>query len=169
LWTRTIVVRRIWFRGSCFCCTGRYASSIEQSAIHCRRFQTCHIGECVQSLSCFRYVHFFKSSFQVCDEPHPLLVRDMFDHCLAGQLTKARKVVQHLYKLGYAPSDIISMIMRIAKTHQMPEHLQLEYIKVRECFHLFQLYSLRRYCYRRLALHICASSKVYRVNYNCAH
>lgn len=53
----------------------------------------------------------------------------MLDHCLAGRATEARKVIRHLWALGYAPSDIIGIIMRVAKTHPMAEYTQLEYIK----------------------------------------
>ena len=68
--------------------------------------------------------------FKVCDEPHPLLVKDMLDHCVAGRVRDARKVIRHLYKLGYAPSDIIGIVMRVTKTHKMDEFFTLEFIKV---------------------------------------
>lgn len=29
---------------------------------------------------------------KVCDEPHPLLVKDMLMHCVAGEISKAYKV-----------------------------------------------------------------------------
>lgn len=30
--------------------------------------------------------------FKVCDEPHPLLIKDMLQHCVQGDLRKAFKV-----------------------------------------------------------------------------
>ena len=67
---------------------------------------------------------------QVCDEPHPLLVKDMIQHCVVGNLDEAYKVMSYLWKLGHSPEDIISIVFRVCKTHEMPEYLKLEFIKV---------------------------------------
>lgn len=32
--------------------------------------------------------------FKVCDEPHPLLVKDMLNQCVNGEISKAYKVDQ---------------------------------------------------------------------------
>lgn len=70
--------------------------------------------------------------FKVCDEPHPLLVKSMLEHCVDGDIDKAYKVVEHLWTLGYSPEDIIGNTFRVCKTYQMPEYLKLEFIKVRQ-------------------------------------
>ncbi|KAM5181080.1 replication factor C subunit 2 [Mantella aurantiaca] len=67
--------------------------------------------------------------FKVCDEPHPLLVKEMLQHCVDANIDEAYKIVAHLWKLGYSPEDIISIIFRVCKTFQMPEYLKLEFIK----------------------------------------
>ncbi|KAH9284633.1 Replication factor C subunit 2 [Echinococcus granulosus] len=67
--------------------------------------------------------------FKVCDEPHPLLVQNMVDHCLRGKFSDAHNVLKHLWDLGYSAEDIYSMLFRIVKNHQMDEYLKLEYIK----------------------------------------
>lgn len=67
--------------------------------------------------------------FKVCDEPHPLLVKDMLTHCTQGKIDEAYKVMNHLWKLGYSAEDIITNIFRVSKTHPMPEYLKLEFIK----------------------------------------
>lgn len=67
--------------------------------------------------------------FKVCDEPHPLLIKDMLQHCADGELDKAYKIMLHLWKLGYAAEDIISNIFRVCKTHSIAEYLKLEFIK----------------------------------------
>lgn len=67
--------------------------------------------------------------FKVCDEPHPLLVKDMLTHCTKGDLDQAYKVMSHLWRLGYSPEDIITNIFRVCKTHSMAEYLKLEFIK----------------------------------------
>lgn len=68
--------------------------------------------------------------FKVCDEPHPMLVKDMLDRCLAGNFAEAHKILHHLWRLGYAAEDIISMIFRMAKNHNMDEFCRLEFLKV---------------------------------------
>ncbi|RWS24113.1 replication factor C: subunit RFC2-like protein [Leptotrombidium deliense] len=67
--------------------------------------------------------------FKVCDEPHPLLVKGMIDHCVKMELDEACKIMTHLWKLGYAAEDIITNVFRVIKSHEMPEYLKLEYIK----------------------------------------
>lgn len=40
--------------------------------------------------------------FKVCDEPHPLIVKDMLDDCIKGNISKACTVKYiHLKKLIY--------------------------------------------------------------------
>ncbi|GLH06239.1 hypothetical protein R5R35_003526 [Gryllus longicercus] len=67
--------------------------------------------------------------FKVCDEPHPLLVKEMLEHCVEGNISKAYKIMAHLWKLGYAAEDIISNIFRVCKNLSMSESLKLEFIK----------------------------------------
>ncbi|MCJ8740792.1 hypothetical protein PDJAM_G00063110 [Pangasius djambal] len=67
--------------------------------------------------------------FKVCDEPHPLLVKNMLEHCVSANIDEAYKIIAQLWSLGYSPEDIIGNIFRVCKTFQMPEYLKLEYIK----------------------------------------
>ncbi|XP_033118903.1 replication factor C subunit 2-like [Anneissia japonica] len=67
--------------------------------------------------------------FKVCDEPHPAAIRDMLDHCIAGNIDQAYTIMAHFYHLGYASEDIIGNIFRVCKTHNMAEYLKLEFIK----------------------------------------
>merc|ERR1712110_808621 len=66
--------------------------------------------------STFEGFGFVKSEnvFKVCDEPHPILIKDMLDH---------------LWKLGYSSEDIITSVFRVCKTHNMAEFVKLEFIK----------------------------------------
>ena len=50
--------------------------------------------------------------FKVCDEPHPLLLTSMLDHCIKREVDDAVAIVMKLYKLGYASEDIIQNIFR---------------------------------------------------------
>jgi replication factor C subunit 2/4 len=66
-----------------------------------------------------------------------MLVKDMLQHCVQSDIDAAYKILSHLWSLGYAPQDIIGIIFRVAKTHDMPEFLKLEFIKVGHyLFHL---------------------------------
>lgn len=67
--------------------------------------------------------------FKVCDEPHPLMIKQMLDNCLEQKLDEAIKVLSHLWKLGYSAEDIINVIFRVCKNSQMAEYLKLEYVK----------------------------------------
>lgn len=68
--------------------------------------------------------------FKVCDEPHPLLIKEMLTHCASSDLDQAYKIVKHMWNLGYSAEDIITNIFRVCKTHnELPEFLKLEFIK----------------------------------------
>ena len=83
---------------------------------------------------CLRYAHEivsfrFKYLIQVCDEPHPILIKDMLDHCVKSDIDEAFKLLNHLWKLGYSSEDIITSVFRVCKTHSMAEFVKLEFIK----------------------------------------
>ncbi|KAL2081755.1 hypothetical protein ACEWY4_023608 [Coilia grayii] len=67
--------------------------------------------------------------FKVCDEPHPLLVKSMLEHCVKADIDGAYKIIEQLWALGYSPEDIIGNIFRVCKTFPMTEYLKLEFIK----------------------------------------
>jgi len=67
--------------------------------------------------------------FKVCDEPHPLLVKEMLNHCSKSNIDEAYKILSHLWKMGYSAVDIITNIFRVCKTLNLPEFLKLEYMK----------------------------------------
>ena len=51
--------------------------------------------------------------FKVCDEPHPLLVKDMLKHCTSEDMDEAYKILHSLWSLGYSPEDIINNIRKV--------------------------------------------------------
>uniref|UniRef100_A0A0N4ZX21 Replication factor C subunit 2 n=1 Tax=Parastrongyloides trichosuri TaxID=131310 RepID=A0A0N4ZX21_PARTI len=67
--------------------------------------------------------------YKVCDEPHPDLIKGIFDHCAVGNMTDAFKIVDQLYKLGYSIPDIMNHIGKICKVCKLPEVLKLEYLR----------------------------------------
>jgi len=72
--------------------------------------------------------------FKVCDEPHPMLIKDMLNHCSKGNIDEAYLIMKHLYSLGYASEDIVSSVFRVCRNQNMPEYLLLEFIQVRKLF-----------------------------------
>lgn len=67
--------------------------------------------------------------FKVCDEPHPMLIQDMLQHCIQSDIHKAYKIMAKLWRLGYAAEDIIGNVFRVCKRIEMDEKLKLLYIK----------------------------------------
>jgi len=67
--------------------------------------------------------------FKVCDEPHPMLIKDMLKSCVDGDIRKAYKIIEHLWNLGYAAEDIIKNIFKVCKTMDMEEAIKLAFIK----------------------------------------
>ncbi|XP_046390464.1 replication factor C subunit 2 [Ischnura elegans] len=74
--------------------------------------------------------------FKVCDEPHPLLVKDMIKNCINGDIDPAYKILHHLWTLGYASEDIVGNIFRISKNYDMPINLKLYFIQEIATTHL---------------------------------
>lgn len=67
--------------------------------------------------------------FKVCDQPHPVLVREMLEHCMYRRCDEACNVMLRLHLQGYAPVDIVSTVFRIVKALDMDEALKLLFVK----------------------------------------
>lgn len=67
---------------------------------------------------------------QVCDQPHPLHVKNMVRNVLESKFDDACHGMKQLYDLGYSPTDIITTLFRIIKNYDMAEYLKLEFMKV---------------------------------------
>lgn len=71
-----------------------------------------------------------KVVFQVCDQPHPTIVRAIIDYCFTGNLHEAIDKLNALWTSGYAASDIIGTIFKVTKSHEtLPEGEKLEYLR----------------------------------------
>jgi replication factor C subunit 2/4 len=71
-----------------------------------------------------------KTVFQVCDQPHPTVVRGMVDACEKGDLHAANDKLSELWNLGYSASDIIGTLFKVTKAHdRLPEGLKLEFLR----------------------------------------
>lgn len=72
----------------------------------------------------------FVFGYQVCDQPHPLHVKNMVRNVLEGKFDDACSGLKQLYDMGYSPTDIITTFFRIIKNYDMAEYLKLEFMKV---------------------------------------
>mmetsp|Transcript_2886 Transcript_2886/g.6815 ORF Transcript_2886/g.6815 Transcript_2886/m.6815 type:complete len:341 (-) Transcript_2886:81-1103(-) len=71
-----------------------------------------------------------KLVFQVCDQPHPTVVREMIDACHKSDLHTAIENLNKLHGSGYAASDIIGTIFKVTKVHDgLPEGEKLGYLR----------------------------------------
>ena len=71
-----------------------------------------------------------KTVFQVCDQPHPNVVRRMVDACHKGDVHGANKELTGLWNLGYSASDVIGTFFKVTKAHEaLPEGKKLEFLR----------------------------------------
>ncbi|KAL0128889.1 hypothetical protein PUN28_003926 [Cardiocondyla obscurior] len=76
----------------------------------------------------FNHVN-LENVFKVCDQPHPLIVKEMLDDCMKGNVSKACTVMDYFWKLGYSAEDIINTVFRVCKNHVIDEKLKLKFVK----------------------------------------
>ncbi|XP_017875908.1 replication factor C subunit 2-like [Ceratina calcarata] len=67
--------------------------------------------------------------FKVCDEPHPLLVKEMLEHCIERNICKAYRVMEYLWSMGYSAEDLIGNIFRVCKNLPIEEKIKLDFIR----------------------------------------
>lgn len=67
--------------------------------------------------------------FKVCDEPHPLLIKKMLLLCVEGEIRESYKIMQHLWKLGFAAEDIMKNIAKVCKHLNTREVVKLAFMK----------------------------------------
>lgn len=91
---------------------------------------------------------------QVCDQPHPGIVRQIVELCAGmptptlssssssssseeSQLHRAQRLMTSLFDKGYASSDIITTVMRVVRSHEgLPEVLKVMMMRVIAHYHL---------------------------------
>lgn len=68
--------------------------------------------------------------FKVCDQPHPLIVKNVVLAAKQGNIDKANSCMMRLWNDGYSAIDIIGVIFRIVKySEELSETLKLAYIR----------------------------------------
>eukprot|EP01102_Stenamoeba_stenopodia_P017208 TRINITY_DN6135_c0_g1_i1.p1 TRINITY_DN6135_c0_g1~~TRINITY_DN6135_c0_g1_i1.p1 ORF type:complete len:341 (-),score=62.87 TRINITY_DN6135_c0_g1_i1:48-1070(-) len=68
--------------------------------------------------------------FKVCDQPHPLIVRDVLDQCIEGNMSAAHANITSLFNEGFSMQDLLQTLFKVVRTHPtMIEWQKLEYIK----------------------------------------
>jgi len=67
--------------------------------------------------------------FKVCDQPHPMVIKEMVSQTIKGDIEKAHQNLYHLWRMGYSASDIVATLFRVVKSFDMSEPLKLEFSK----------------------------------------
>ncbi len=68
--------------------------------------------------------------FKVCDQPHPVLIRDILRSCQDGDIDTAIERLDDIWANGYSALDVVTTLFRVVKTlDSMPEALKLDYIR----------------------------------------
>jgi len=67
--------------------------------------------------------------FQVCDQPHPLVLKTLVDSCAKGKFNDAHDLLEGLWKEGYSSADIISTLFKVVKNQEMSETTKLHFIR----------------------------------------
>ncbi|KAI1285849.1 Replication factor C subunit 2 [Halotydeus destructor] len=68
--------------------------------------------------------------FKVCDEPHPLLIRQLLQMCSENKYESAYEVLSSLWKQGYSAEDVLANMFRNTKSSdKLNETLKLEFVK----------------------------------------
>lgn len=67
--------------------------------------------------------------FKVCDEPHPLMIKKLLLFCIEGEIQESYKIMQHLWKLGFAAEDIMKNISKVCKHLDTREVVKLAFMK----------------------------------------
>ncbi|XP_065316549.1 replication factor C subunit 2-like isoform X1 [Gordionus sp. m RMFG-2023] len=69
--------------------------------------------------------------FKVCDEPHPIQIKAMLDHCIKGEYKPAYTIMENFWHSGFSPEDIIGSVFKVCKTltNAPSEMCKLQFIK----------------------------------------
>ena len=67
--------------------------------------------------------------FKVCDQPHPIIVKNIIESCMKADVRKAVQNLSSLWNAGYSAFDIIGTIFRVTKSYEMPEPLKLCFVR----------------------------------------
>jgi replication factor C subunit 2/4 len=72
--------------------------------------------------------------FKVCDQPHPVAVRNVLGNCAAGRLEDAYTELKALCDAGYSAVDVVTTLFRVCRNAQpgaggLTEFAQLEFLR----------------------------------------
>jgi replication factor C subunit 2/4 len=69
--------------------------------------------------------------FKICDQPHPIVVRQMIKECQNGDIDGSLARIGALWDKGYSAVDIVTTVFRVVKgMDELPEYTKLEFIRV---------------------------------------
>lgn len=88
------------------------------------------INNLQSTVSGFEFVS-SEAVFKVCDQPHPIVIKQLLAACEKGEIQVALESLDELWSQGYSAVDIVTTLFRVVKgMDRMAEYLKLEFIKV---------------------------------------
>mmetsp|Transcript_44364 Transcript_44364/g.53611 ORF Transcript_44364/g.53611 Transcript_44364/m.53611 type:complete len:349 (-) Transcript_44364:84-1130(-) len=67
--------------------------------------------------------------FKVCDQPHPVTVKEILGFCVDGKCNEAVEIMRALWSTGYSCSDIIGTVFKVTKASDLDEAVKLEFLR----------------------------------------
>ncbi|WWC90616.1 uncharacterized protein L201_005552 [Kwoniella dendrophila CBS 6074] len=68
--------------------------------------------------------------FKICDQPHPIILKQLIKDCQNGLIDQALSRINDLWDKGYSAVDIVTSIFRVTKSmDDLQEYMKLEFIK----------------------------------------
>merc|ERR1719231_410258 len=68
--------------------------------------------------------------YKISDEPHPKMIAQMIQKCIAGDYFAAYDILTRVLNMGYMQKDLIGSISRAIQQMEQPEHVVLESLKL---------------------------------------
>ncbi|KAG0145613.1 hypothetical protein CROQUDRAFT_658406 [Cronartium quercuum f. sp. fusiforme G11] len=87
------------------------------------------INNLQSTVSGFEFVS-SEAVFKVCDQPHPVVLKQLLASCEKGEIQTALESLDKLWLQGYSAIDIVSTLFKVVKSmDRMAEYVKLEFIK----------------------------------------
>ncbi|EGG04957.1 uncharacterized protein MELLADRAFT_72257 [Melampsora larici-populina 98AG31] len=87
------------------------------------------INNLQSTVSGFEFVS-SEAVFKVCDQPHPIVIKQLLAACEKGEVQTALESLDELWTQGYSAIDIVTTLSKVVKSmDKMAEYIKLEFIK----------------------------------------
>lgn len=74
--------------------------------------------------------------YKVCDQPHPVKMQSIIRACVSQDIDTASREMADLWRLGFSALDIITTVLKVLKSMDMPEPAKLEALQLVAATHM---------------------------------